>query len=122
MNDHQELINAAVMDALPPRYCELGASIKWVSPLAEDNYVEYRDGDFLQAVELGEFAKELESFWPHGGPSWDALGITSDPSLKIKPSVVLMEAKSHVSEIYGSGCQAAPHSRRLIEKSLTMTK
>jgi hypothetical protein len=41
--------------------------------LAQNNYLEYRDGDFLRAVGLGEFAGELESFWPTGGQSWDAL-------------------------------------------------
>jgi hypothetical protein len=122
VNDRAEKLSAGIIDTLPPRYRELEATIKWVSPLAEDNYVEYRDGAFLRAVGLGEFAKELENFWPSGGPSWDALGIISDLSQKIRPNIVLVEAKSHLPEIYGRGCKAGPQSRELIEKSLTMAK
>jgi hypothetical protein len=122
LNDHEEVFTRAVMEALPPRYRELAATIGWVSPFARDNYMEYRDGDFLRAVGLGEFTGELASFWPSGGPSWDALGIISDPSQKMRPNIVLVEAKSHLTEIYGSGCQAGLHSRELIEKSLVEAK
>jgi len=60
--------------------------------------------------------------WPTGGPSWDALGIISDSNGKVSPGVILVEAKSHISEIYGPGCQAGPHSRDLIERSLATAK
>ena len=122
VNGHEEVLTRAVMEAIPPRFGELGASIKWVSPLAQDNYTEYRDGDFLRAVGLGDFVGELESFWPSGGPCWDALGIVSDLKQRMKPNIVLVEAKSHLAEIYGSGCQAGVHSRELIAKSLGLTK
>jgi hypothetical protein len=36
--------------------------------------------------------------------------------------VVLVEAKSHAAEMYGSGCQAGPRSRRKIEAALEQTK
>lgn len=39
-----------------------------------------------------------------------------------KPDAILVEAKSHIPEIYGAGCQAGEHSRRLIEHSLAATE
>jgi len=122
VNEHEEAITRAVMEALPPRLQELATHIRWVSPIAQDDYAEYRDGDFLSAVQLGDFAGELASFWPAGGPSWDALATVSDSARGTRSGVILVEAKSHISEIYGSGCQAGLHSRDLIEKALTAAK
>jgi hypothetical protein len=95
------VLTSAVMEALPPRLQELDAHIRWVSPLAQDNYTEYRDPDFVRAVGLGAFVSELATFWPSGGPSWDALAIISDSEGKLRPGVILVEAKSHIPEIYG---------------------
>ena len=53
--------------------------VKWVSPLAEDKYREYRDSAAL--VRLGVVARlrtPLASFWPPRGAVWDALGIGGD--------------------------------------------
>jgi hypothetical protein len=122
VNEHEGVLSTAVIEALPHRFQELSAHIRWVSPIAQDNYIEYRDTDFMRAVGLGESADELATFWPSGGPSWDALAIISDSDGRIRPNVVLVEAKSHIPEIYGSGCQAGTHSRVLIEKALTASK
>lgn len=122
VNEHELALSHTLIEALPARFRELGASIQWVSPLAQHDYAEYRDVDFLRAVGLGEFARELAAFWPSGGPSWDALGIVSVPDGKTVPSILLVEAKSHIPEIYGSGCQASTHSRALIDKSLAAAK
>lgn len=122
INEHEAEITTALLEKLPPRLRELGAHIRWVSPIAGDDYAEYRDADFLRAVELGDYASELASFWPSGGPSWDALAVTYDTDGRIRPGVILVEAKSHISEIYGIGCQANPASRDLIEKALAVAK
>jgi hypothetical protein len=122
VNEHEAVLTRALIEALPSRFQELGAAIQWVSPLARHDYAEYRDMDFLRAVGLGEFARELAAFWPSGGPSWDALGIVSVPDGKTVPSILLVEAKSHIPEVNGSGCQASPHSRALIDKSLAAAK
>ncbi|MBI9076598.1 MAG: hypothetical protein JEZ02_14420 [Desulfatibacillum sp.] len=37
-------------------------------------------------------------------------------------SAILVEAKSHVHEMYGNGCQASPKSRKLIDKALSEVK
>jgi hypothetical protein len=122
VNEHEAAITSALIEALPPRLRDLGATVEWTSPLAADDYVEYRDADFLRAVKLGGHASQLADFWPAGGPCWDALGIISTPENKTIPGVILVEAKSHISEIYGNGCQASLHSRPLIDKSLAAAK
>ena len=118
VNDHPDVLSQAILDLLPNRVRELGAKIRWVSPLARDGYREYRDADFLRLVGLGGYVNDLAEFWPSMGPSWDALGIISDPGGKMKPGVILMEAKSHIPEIYGSGCQASPESLAKIEAAI----
>jgi len=118
VNEHPDVLSNAVLGQLPARMKELEARIRWVSPLAHDGYREYRDADFLERVGLLGFAKELAEFWPSMGPSWDGLGIVSDASARIKPGVILVEAKSHIAEIYGSGCQASKESSIKIEAAI----
>jgi hypothetical protein len=122
VNEHQPVLTNALLEALPERLREAVTSVRWVSPLAGEDYVEYRDGDFLEAVGLGEFSSDLAVFWPSSGPSWDALAVLTTSFARSRPVVVLVEAKSHVPEIYGNGCQAGPASRSLIEKSLAAAR
>lgn len=122
VNAHEGELSRAVLDALPARLQELGAYIRWVSPLVLQDYAEYRDADFLHAIGLSQFSSQLAAFWPSGGPSWDALAVVSTPEGKTVPGIILVEAKSHIPEIYGNGCQAGPHSRGLIEESLDAAK
>ncbi|HEY8536298.1 MAG TPA: hypothetical protein VIL25_07605, partial [Vicinamibacterales bacterium] len=60
----------------------------------------------------------LEAFWPERGPRWDGLArlhfADGEP-----PGVLLVEAKSHVSELTGEPCEAVEASRRRIEQRLT---
>jgi hypothetical protein len=94
--------------------------IVWVSPLASDKFLEYRDADFLSALELDDLAPKLAQFWPQKGPCWDALGRMQPQTGACPGTVILIEAKSHLPEMYGSGCQASsPRSLALIEESLT---
>jgi hypothetical protein len=68
--------------------------IQWVSPLAEKKYIEYRDSEFLERVGLGQLAPRLQEFWLQRGPCWDVLA-------QIEGGCLLVEAKSHMPEIYG---------------------
>ncbi len=121
VNEYPAKLSAAVIDALRPSLGQHQIEIRWVSPLAQDNYQEYRDIDFLAALGLSEFADGLSRFWPSGGPCWDALGLLGISGTGA-PGFILIEAKSHIPEIYGSGCQAGDRSRQLIEHSLAATK
>ena len=122
VNERPDELSQAILDQLPARVREWRAKIRWVSPLARDAYREYRDADFLRAVGLGDYVKELAEFWPSMGPSWDALGLISDSLGRMKPGVILVEAKSHIPEIYGSGCQASPKSLVRIQAAIDHTR
>lgn len=94
-------------------------AIRWTSPLKEDGYTEYRDADFLCALGLAGYAPQLSAFWPRGGPCWDALArIEAIDGV----GCILVEAKSHIKEIYGNGCGASGGSLSRIECALNLTK
>ena len=90
--------------------------IEWVSPLGGKSYAEYRDKDFLKVLGISPHRVSLMDFWPKGGPQWDALGKLSDGS------VVLFEAKAHISEVISHIQAINRNSIKFIEKSLERTK
>jgi hypothetical protein len=95
------------------------SKIRWVSPLASENFTEYRDERFLGVLGLERYSGELQEFWPKGGPCWDALGTLESPS---GLGVVLVEAKSHGSELVGELKAKDPESLRKIGEALAETK
>lgn len=114
VNSHSGSLERAIAAAL-----SIPSSIRWVSPLKSDLYREYQDSAFLNALGLHESQRELGAFWPKGGPVWDALGVVGDKT----DGVLMLEAKSHVPEISGSGCCAkSAHSIQKIDSSLSATK
>jgi hypothetical protein len=90
--------------------------IKWVSPLQDDQYSEYYDEEFLQALEISELKMPLREFWPAGGPRWDALARTR------AGKCVLVEAKAYIEEAVDFGSKASPHSLTKIRSSLANAK
>lgn len=90
-------------------------TITWLSPREEDDWAEYRDGDFLRLLGLERLGPDLKGFWPSRGPQWDALGLTSEG----RP--VLVEAKAHLAELT-SNCQASGDSLAMIHAALQATK
>ena len=90
--------------------------IDWRSPLAEDDFAEYRDESFLERLDIPKLTHPLSGFWPKRGPQWDALGIAASGER------VLVEAKANLPEILSSPLQSTdPRSTRLIRKSLEET-
>src|SRR4051812_30593047 len=90
--------------------------IDWRSPLREDDYAEYRDAAFLDRIGVKPSKRTLDSFWPRGGPQWDALGRSSDGT------VVMVEAKAHLNELYSPATSASAESSvALIQASLLET-
>lgn len=87
-------------------------TITWVSPLVDDDYAEYRDENFLNRLGITLSQRPLDTFWPHRGPQWDALGRTENGS------VLLVEAKANILEILSSGTKATEKSRNLIVSSI----
>jgi len=109
-------LTASVATALHNAGCYL-ENIRWKSPLEQDNFAEFKDGVFLDQLELSRLRSELSAFWPSGGPNWDGLAVFTPG-----PGVLLIEAKSYPEEMFGSGCKASLPSRKRIEKSIEKTK
>jgi hypothetical protein len=114
VNEKTRTLNTAVADSLS-KYGVNEQGIRWISPLAEERYSEYRDSEFLELVGFDLYAKQLSAFWPKGGPCWDALA-------RIQNGCILLEAKSHVAEIEGGGCKASSMNRPKIERAFDATK
>jgi len=84
--------------------------IKWLSPLAEDNYAEYKLNQAVIANEIG-IPKDIYTFWPKNQPQWDAIGLSGD-------TIILVEAKAHTKELYSSMSASSDASRELICESM----
>jgi hypothetical protein len=90
--------------------------IEYVSPL-KDDYVEYRDDDFLKAILLPELKEKLSLFWPKNGPQWDGLGLSTDGKR------FLLEAKANLPELSSPRCKAKSKNSILkINQSFLETK
>lgn len=89
--------------------------IEWLSPLAGDQYAEYRDAAFLDRLGIEHLALALKDFWPARGPQWDALGRTTD-------GVVLVEAKAHIREFFSSATTASSKSRQKIDQAFASAR
>jgi hypothetical protein len=114
VNEEPSLLNRAIEDAF-----DRELRLRWVSPLKDEHYQEYKDVEFLTALGMSKHGQQLRDFWPKGGPRWDALAcVESGPG-----GVLLVEAKSHIPEIYAGECRATSStSLQLIEASLAHTK
>jgi hypothetical protein len=111
VNDFKDELNDRILEKLAP-LAALQPRITWKSPRRQDKYKEYRDGEFLEQVGLGDRKSELDDFWPAGGPVWDGLAIYETTACR-DPGVLLIEGKSYPDEFYGTGCDAgrAPSER-----------
>jgi len=120
VNQLPEALSAAIIQSFGGEFPADG-KVRWVSPLAAEHYVEYRDTDFLHALGFLHHDEALSRFWPRGGPCWDALARIEDG--KGHPNgCILVEAKSHVPEFYSKDTQAGTNPLQHIKKSLGMAK
>jgi hypothetical protein len=92
-----------------------GDTLTWISPLASDEWAEYRDAAFLDRIGCHSLAGKLAAFWPSRGPQWD--GLARDSSGQI----FIIEAKAHRQEL-ASSCQAGEASLKKISAALEQTK
>jgi len=91
--------------------------IEWLSPLREDDYIEYADSAFIDQLGV-ELKYNLADFWPSGGPVWDGLARTKTDN----KDILLFEAKSHIGELLSILKAKNSNSLDTINKSLTKTK
>ena len=90
INEKPDILNKQLRTKLDMPKVE---KIKWLSPLKEDEYAEYRDEAFLERLGAKLELYPLKDFWPKMGPQWDGLGKSSSGNL------FLVEAKSHIPEL-----------------------
>lgn len=90
--------------------------INWTSPLADDDFAEYRDDDFIRLTGMKLPERRLDDFWPVRGPQWDALARVGETA------GLLVEAKANIPEIVSPGTGAEGERRALLEKSLAELK
>ena len=121
VNERPDVLATSVLKALPALGA-LAARLCWVSPLKQDSYDEYQDARFLKALGLEGWSECLKSFWPRGGPVWDALALAISGVDGGTTGVVMVEAKSYPGEMRGIGCRASEASRTRIETALAHTK
>ena len=112
INQKSRILNSGIKKELDLPEDE---QICWLSPLKGDGYREYCDQDFIDKLGIRLERFPLESFWPRGGPQWDALGKSQHGNL------FLVEAKSHIDELI-STMRAKGSSARKILESLEATK
>jgi hypothetical protein len=110
VNRHPALLDGAILGHLHP-----ATSIEWLSPVASDDFAEYRDDAFLERIRHGQLTSALAEFWPARGPQWDALGRTATGD------VILVEAKAHIGELCSAPTQASGRSRERIRSALAET-
>jgi hypothetical protein len=88
-------------------------TVTWGSPLAREDFAEYRDREALRCLGILDLAKRsLIQFWPPRGPVWDALGVASGRAK------ILVEAKAHIAEAASPGSKASEESLAHIRRSL----
>jgi hypothetical protein len=113
VNSFPELLNHRVQEALG---FGPGTNITWTTPLAQDDFAEYRDDDFIRLTGAQLPNRPLEDFWPVRGPQWDALARVGSKGM------LLVEAKANIPEIVSPGTGADGKRRELVEKSLSEVK
>jgi hypothetical protein len=120
VNQLPYVLNVAIAQSLGDAF-SANWSVRWVSPLAADRYIEYRDADFLRVLGFQEHSPALAHFWPTGGPHWEALARLEDGQGR-PVGCILVEAKSHVPEFYQNDTRAKGASLELIKNSLDVAK
>jgi hypothetical protein len=113
VNEKPEILNSQIRMKLNLSDNEI---IEWLSPLKSDGYAEYRDRAFLERLGVKLEKVPLSEFWPERGPRWDGLGKGSSGKL------FLVEAKSHISELFSTLCAKDKDSMERIQKSLAEIK
>ncbi len=109
VNDKPAVLDAAIRCA-----ANIHGPINWRSPLCSDGYAEYRDAGFLQQLDCSHLKPALTEFWPQRGPQWDGLAMAGSTRL-------LLEAKSHISEMCTPQSTAGTGSKARILASLART-
>lgn len=126
INDHRREIDNAIYTSSPSllMFADPAKRLQWISPLADDNYAEYRD-DFLTHLiedeqQLINARKIIREHWPARGPVWDGLAIVKGKNNEL--GIILVEAKAYPEETVSRSKASSDSSEELIRTSLTKTQ
>jgi len=115
VNEKAELLNSQIRQSFKLPNNE---EIIWLSPKADEDYVEYGLEEFLEKVGKEKLKQlPLDEFWPKRGAKWDALGHSSSGE-----SLFFVEAKSHIPELISTLRSKSEVSTERIRYSLGKTK
>ena len=122
INEYPDYLNCLILSSSPSLRVYALTHPKWVSPLASNDYTEYHDEQFLEAIGFPQLLPKLAGFWPSRGPVWDALATVE--GINDSRGVILVEAKSHTLELGNPGyvCKASGKSLEKIKTALTTVK
>lgn len=109
VNSCPEVLNAPLRQAMK---LPGDMPVHWLSPLAAENFVEYRDRATYDRLGVALPRRPLHDFWPASGPVWDGLARLGSGD------VLLIEAKAHVPEVISTGTRSTGPSREKIAESL----
>jgi hypothetical protein len=87
-------------------------NIQWLSPLTSENFKEYQLKEIAKKSPQTNLSEVDWSFWPKRQLQWDAIGIASDGTL------ILVEAKAHISEFKSKCGSKNSYNRNLIETKI----
>lgn len=99
VTNKMERLNNYLLGSSPTLLAYLSnKEIEWISPIASNNYYEYRD-DFLKPFyndsnKLVEATKQIREFWPKNGPQWDGLAVIKEEN--VPKGLILIEAKANI--------------------------
>lgn len=96
----------------------LGDKLRWISPVRDENYKEYKLSHENAMNELGLDPKKkssVYSFWPGGQPQWDGIAVSKKSKI-----LYLVEAKAYLDEMkkHDSSGAEDPKSIKKIEDSM----
>ena len=113
VNRCPDVVDGAISRAIGLRQDE---TIKWLSPLESEDFIEYRDQAFLERLRINPRHRQLSDFWPRLGPVWDGLARTS------AGRSLLIEAKANVPEFDSNPTGASGRSLTKIREALDETR
>lgn len=113
VNEHADSLNSKVKRLFD---WESGEEICWLSPVADDEFAEYYDQEFLDRLGITDLEVPLSKFWPKSGARWDGLARTRSDK------VILVEAKAYIEEGVDYRSQAGNQSYAKIQTALNAAK
>jgi hypothetical protein len=121
INQFPHCLDTEIERLLPVTARPAGQHIQWLSPPESDGYRAFGNADFHRVAGLSDPQEEPACCWSRLGTCWDALGVIAHGKGQPK-GVLLVEAKSHLDEMDGQGCQAPDRSRPLILETFSETR